>query len=167
MANLIDIQIRSAKPKEKDDKLTDGSGLYLLMKTDGTKLWRYNFRYHGKAKTMAFGRYPEVSAKLARERHTAARQQLANDVDPMAPRKADKLVARVDLEATFEVVAREMWAKKQKNGNAQGYVEEVLEKLEKDVFPWIGTRPLRHIDDAEIYAILNRVETRAAETARR
>jgi integrase len=167
LAKLTDTAIRTAKGKEKPYKLADGGGLHILVKPDGGKYWRYNYRYANKDRTMAFGVYPEVSAKMARELHTAARAQLASGVDPMAERKQEKHAVRAAAADDFEGIAREMWAKKLERGNSAGYVAEVLGKLEKDVFPWIGRRAIGGITAADILAILERVEARAPETARR
>lgn len=166
-AKLTEIKLRTAKAGEKSYKLADGGGLYVLVATDGTRYWRYNYRFHGAYRTMSFGIYPEVSAKAAREQHQDARLKLAAGVDPMADRKLQKLTAREEAERDFETIARQMWADQRAAGRSKGYVDSVLEKLEKDVFPWIGKRPISQIQDPEILAILNRVEQRAAETARR
>jgi hypothetical protein len=138
--------------------MADGGGLYILIKPDGTRYWRYNYRHAGKNRAMAFGVYPEVSAKLAREKHAAARAQLAAGVDPMAERKQDKNAIRAAAADDFEGVAREMWTKKLARGNAAGYVDEVVAKLEKDVFPWIGRHAIAGITAADILPILERVE---------
>ncbi|MBB1625198.1 integrase arm-type DNA-binding domain-containing protein [Achromobacter sp. UMC71] len=167
LAKLTDTAIRAAKGGQKPYKMADGGGLYILVKPDGTRYWRYNYRHADKDRTMAFGVYPEVSAKLAREKHAAARAQLAAGVDPMAERKQDKHAIRAAAADDFEGVAREMWTKKLARGNAAGYVDEVLAKLEKDVFPWIGRRAIAGITAADILPILERVEARAPETARR
>lgn len=169
LEKLSDMKVRSAKPGPKNYKLADGGGLYLLVKTDGGKYWRYDYRFHDRARTMALGVYPDVPMKAARDKHKAARQLLAAGQDPMAKRKADKLNARADAHADFEAVAREMWAKKLVAGRSPAYVHSILAKLEKDVFPWIGRRTPRDLEHEEptLLAILNRVERRAPETARR
>lgn len=169
LEKLSDIKVRAAKPGPKDYKISDGGGLYLLIKTDGVKLWRYNYRFLSRARTMALGIYPDVSMKAARDKHKEARQLLAAGVDPMAKRKTDKLIARTDAKADFEALAREMWAKKLAVGRSPEYVHSILAKLEKDVFPWIGNRTPRDLehDEPTLLAILNRVEVRAPETARR
>lgn len=97
-AKLTEIKIRTAKAREKSYKLADGGGLYLLVATDGTRYWRYTYRFHGAYRTMSFGIYPEVSAKAAREQHQEARPKLAAGVDPMAERKLQKLAAREEAE---------------------------------------------------------------------
>ena len=167
LAKLTDTAIRAAKGREKPYKMADGGGLHILVKPDGTRYWRYNYRHAGKDRTMALGVYPDVSAKSAREKHAAARAQLAAGADPMAERKQEKHAIRAAAADDFEGMAREMWAKKLARGNSAGYVEEVLGKLEKDVFPWIGRRAIAGITAADILTILERVEARAPETARR
>jgi hypothetical protein len=116
---------------------------------------------------MTFGVYPDVPARDARDAHKAARAQVRDKTDPMVGRKLEKLKAQVAAANDFEGVARELWAKKRKAGSSAGYVDSVVEKLEKDVFPWIGSRPVSQVEEPEILAILNRVEARAPETARR
>lgn len=169
LEKLSDMKVRSAKPGPKNYKLADGGGLYLLVKTDGGKYWRFDYRFHDRARTMALGVYPDVPMKAARDKHKAARQLLAAGEDPMAKRKADKLDARADAHLDFEAVAREMWAKKLAAGRSPAYVHSILAKLEKDVFPWVGSRTPRDLEHEEptLLAILNRVERRAPETARR
>jgi hypothetical protein len=104
---LKDIQIKTAKPKEKDYKLTDGGGLYLLLTSGGSKLWRFKYRFDGKEKLLAFGVYPDISLAEARERRQEARNLVAKGIDPSAEKKAAKQ-KRTDLKAnSFEVIARE------------------------------------------------------------
>lgn len=167
LAKLTDAAIRTAKAKAKPYKLTDGGGLYVLVKPDGARYWRYNYQFAGLDRTMALGVYPEVSAKAAREDHATARAKVAAGVDPMIERKQEKISVKAAAADDFEGLAREMWAKKLKSGASHGYVDEVLGKLEKDAFPWIGRRGISSIKAPEILAILERVETRAPETARR
>lgn len=126
LAKLTDAAIRPAKGKEKPYKLADGGGLHILVTPEGGKYWRYNYRYADKDRTMAFGVYPEVSAKTARA-------LLAAGVDPMAERKQEKHAVRAAAADDFEGIAREMWAKKLASGKSAGNVQEVLGKLEKDV----------------------------------
>jgi hypothetical protein len=109
---LTDVQTRNAKPKAKPYKLTDGGGLYLLIQPHGARLWRLNYRFHGKQKTLALGKYPDVSLAEARKRQADARQLLANEIDPGAQRKAEKLAALESAFNTFEALAIE-WHDKQ------------------------------------------------------
>jgi hypothetical protein len=102
---LTDTEIRRAKKKEKPYKLSDGGNLFLWVTPSGGKLWRWAYRHEGKEKLMTFGRYPEVSLALARERHLQARSLLAVGVDPMAERKAVKSAAQIADENSFANLA--------------------------------------------------------------
>lgn len=166
-AKLTDVALRNAKPQDKQVKLSDGGGLYLAVMPSGAKYWRFDYRYHGKQATLALGVYPAVSARQARQEHQAARAQLSAGLDPAAERKKAKLLKANAMADDFESIARTLWQSKRRAGRSEAYVKSIIEKLEKDVFPWIGTRPIADIIPPEILAILNRVEARAPETARR
>ncbi len=110
-------EIENAKPAGKPYKMTDGGGLCLLIPPSGTKLWRWRYYFEGKEKMMAFGEYPLVSLKDARELHFAARKTLAAGVDPMAERKAEAQAKQKEIgdpqreaESSFEKIARKWWA---------------------------------------------------------
>ena len=90
MHKLTATAISNTKPETKTYKLSDGGGLYLLVKPNGTKAWRFNYRFNGKQKTLAIGVFPDVSLKAAREKHKEARERLANDIDPSSQKKAMK-----------------------------------------------------------------------------
>ena len=105
---LTDTEIRRSKPGDGPYKLSDGHGLYLLVKPNGGRLWRWKYRVEGKEKLMALGTYPELSLADARERHAKARRELANGIDPMAERMAEKTAVVVATEHTFEKIA-ELW----------------------------------------------------------
>ena len=167
LSKLTDVQIRQAKPKATQYKLSDGGGLHILIKPDGTKYWRYKYRFLGAERLMSLGVYPEVPAARAREAHRVARQQLTSGVDPMAARKKAKLVAVLSAETTFEGVAREFWTKQLASGRSAVYAASVVAMLEKDIFPWIGKQPIAEIETPELLATLHRAESRAAATARK
>lgn len=134
---LTDTAIRAAKPGEKPTKLTDGGGLYLLLNPNGSRWWRLDYRYGGKRKTLSMGVYPDVGLKDARIRRDEARKLLAADVDPGENRKAAK-TAKVEQSAnSFEVVARE-WFAKFSTGWAKGHADKIIRRLERDLFPWLG-----------------------------
>ena len=163
---LTDIKIKQAKPRDKVYKLADEKGLYLEVAPSGGKWWRLKFRFDGKEKRLSLGVYPEVSLASARERRDEARKLLANGVDPSAHRKAHKM-ARVEARGnSFEVVARE-WYEKQKPTWAENHAEKIIRRLERDVFPWLGTRPISDIQPPELLTTLRRIESRAVETAHR
>lgn len=165
--SLTDTAIRNAKPDSKPVRLFDERGLYLEIAPSGGKWWRLKYRFGGKEKRLSLGVYPDVSLKDARQRRDEARKLLADDVDPGENRKAKKL-ARSDLAAnSFEVVAREWFAKYEPNWTA-GHSSKILARLERDIFPWIGSRPIVELKAPELLACLRRVEDRGAlETAHR
>jgi integrase len=165
--SLTNIKVKNAKPGEKQIKLFDNDGMYLLVTPQGGKYWRLKYRYGGKEKVLALGTYPEISLADARQRRDYARKLLANSVDPSAVKKAQK-AARADSDAnTFEVVARE-WHEKFKDTWSPSHSHVTITRLERDVFPWIGKRPISGLEPLEVLAVLQRIEYRgAAETARR
>jgi integrase len=162
---LTDTAVRSAKPREKPFKLFDGGGLHLLVNPAGGKWWRWKYRFGGKAKLLSFGVYPDVSLKAARDKRDAARKQLAAGIDPGQARKAEK-VAQAGAES-FEAIARE-WHAKFAPGWVASHGDRILRRLEVDVFPWLGKRPIAELEAPDILAALRRIESRGAvETAHR
>lgn len=162
---LTDTAVRSAKPQAKTAKLFDGGGLYLEVNPAGGKWWRWKYRFGGKEKRLSLGVYPDVSLKAEREKRDAARQQLAAGIDPGQARRAEKL-AQAGAES-FEAVARE-WHAKFSPGWVASHGDRILKRLEKDLFPWLGRRPIADIKAPELLAVLRRIESRGAqETAHR
>lgn len=162
---LTDTAIKTAKPAAKPHKLADGGGLYLLTKPTGGKLWRLDYRHGGKRKTLALGAYPGVPLKLARQRRDEARELLARGVDPGEHRKA--VADKALVQDSFEAVARE-WFAKFAPGWAPTHSEKIIRRLERDVFPWLGARPVGEITAPELLAVLRRIEARGRlETAHR
>lgn len=161
--------VANAKPKPKPVKLPDGRGLFLLVNPDGAKLWRFRYRRPdtGSENMLSLGAYPEISLKQARERREEARALLANAIDPGAQRQAQKRVTAEMSANSFELIARE-WFAKQKTLWAMGHADKVIRRLERDLFPWIGHRPLGDITAPELLKHLERIEQRGAvETAHR
>ena len=163
---LTDMQVLKVKPQDKPKMLFDGGGLYLLVTPSGGKLWRFKYRFDNKSKTMAFGTYPEISLLDARQRRDDARRLLANNIDPSAVRKAQKQ-AKVEDTETFEVIARE-WHSRFTSTWTIGHAGTIMDRLERDLFPWIGKRPIAEIKAHELLAAMRRVESRGAlESAHR
>jgi integrase len=164
---LTDVEVRSARPREKAYRLTDGSGMYLEVSPAGGKYWRFKYRFAGKEKRLALGVYPEVSMKEARARRDEARRLLANDVDPGIERKVQKAATVERAGNSFEAVARE-WFARHSPGWAKTHADKIIARLEKDVFPWLGGRAIAEIKAPEVLAVLRRVEARGAlDTAHR
>ncbi|KCB53062.1 site-specific recombinase, phage integrase family [Bordetella hinzii 1277] len=153
---LTDLQIRKAKPSDKPRKLSDGGGLYLLVNQAG-KYWRWKYRFEGKEKVMALGVYPEVTLAEAREAHQAARKLLAAGVDPVAERKQQVVQAKI----TFQQVARSWWEHWSPSRSAR-HAEYVIRRLESDVFPLLGNRPIDEIQAPELVKMTKAIEERGA-----
>lgn len=164
---LTDIALKAAKPTEKTQRLFDGGGLYLEISTAGGKWWRFKYRFDGKEKRLSLGVYPDVSLKDARERRDEMRRLVANDVDPGVNRKIQK-AAKLERSAnSFETIARE-WYAKHSPGWAETHSSKIIRRLEKDVFPWIGGRPISEITAQELLTVLRRIEGRGTlDTAHR
>ena len=163
---LTDIKVQKVKSKDRPISLFDGHGLYLLVTPSGGKLWRFKYRFNKKEHKLAFGSYPEISLLDARRKRDDARRLLANNVDPGAVHKAQKQ-ANIQETETFEVIAREWHARFTSTWTA-GHAETIMSRLERDLFPWIGKRPISEIKAPELLAVLRRVESRGAlESAHR
>lgn len=106
---LTDIAVRNAKPREKQYKLTDGDGMFLLVHTNGGKYWRFKYRYLGQEKMLALGVYPEITLADARERRMAARKALAHGKDPAQLKQDIRRQNMLKNETTFESIAREWY----------------------------------------------------------
>lgn len=164
---LTDTAIRNAKPLDKPTKMADGGGLYLLLKPNGSRWWRLDYRFGGKRKTISMGVYPDVGLKEARTRRDEARKLLAADVDPGENRKAIKATNDEQSANSFEVVAREWFAKISPSW-AKGHADKIIRRLERDLFPWLGGRPIAEITAPELLQSLRRIEARGVlETAHR
>jgi len=164
---LTDTAIKRTKPSTKTQKLFDGGGLYLEVAPSGGKWWRLKYRFGGKEKRLSLGVYPDVGLKLARDRRDDARKLLANDVDPGEHRKAAKAAEGESAANSFEVLAREWFAKFKPNWVAS-HADKIISRLERDMFPWIGARPIAELKAPELLTCLRRVEARGAlETAHR
>jgi integrase len=164
---LSDLAIRTAKPKEKAYKLGDGRGLYLLVESNGSKLWRLKYRFAEKERKLSLGAYPEVPLALARERQMEARRLIDRDVDPLEQKKQEKRATRLASVNSFEAVGRE-WYSKFSATWAASHSSKVLLRLQNNLFPWLGSRPIGGLEADEILETLRRIEARGAlETAHR
>lgn len=152
--------IRKAKPADKARKLFDGGGLYLEVSPSGGRWWRLKYRYGGKEKRLSLGVYPDVSLRDARERRDEARKLLANDIDPSEHRQAQKAAKEDRAANSFEVVAREWHAKHQPSWTDK-HAETIIRRLELNVFPWLGGKPVADITAPQLLQVIRRIEERA------
>jgi len=158
---LSDTTCRNAKAREKPYKLTDGEGMHLLVQPNGSRLWRLSYRFAGKQKTLALGIYPAVGLGSAREKRMAARKLLADGVDPNVARKALNRAAAYVPQRAFESVARE-WLSNEQARWVPAHSTRILSRLEHDVFPALGFRPIDEIEASEVLETLRAVEARGA-----
>lgn len=164
---LTTVTASQAKPKDKPYKLADEKGMYLYVVPKGFKYWRLKYRFAGKEKSLALGVYPEISLKEARAKRDEARKLISNGIDPSEHKQATK-AARQDAAAnSFEVIALEWFARKLAD-KSKDHRARTLRALEKDLFPFIGKRPIEAITPPELLKALRRIEDRGAiETAHR
>jgi integrase len=164
---LTDTAVRNAKPGDKPVKMFDERGLFLIVTPAGGKWWRLRYKFDGKEKLLSLGVYPDVGLKDARERRDAARKLLADDIDPGENRKVQK-AAKVERAAnSFEAIARE-WFAKNRDSWATSHADKIIRRLENDVFPWLGGRPVAEITAPEVLSVLRRIEGRGTiDTAHR
>lgn len=158
---ITDIAARAAKPREKPYKIADEKGLYLFIKPNGSKYLRYKYYFAGKEKVLALGTYPEVSLKEAREKRDEARKMLREGIDPSQAKKEKKLQHKVETENTFEIVARE-WLENMKHSWTARHANYTLRRLEADILPVLGFKPINKIAAPELLNTLREVEKRDA-----
>jgi len=164
---LNDVAVRKAKPDTKSYKMSDGGGMYLEVMPNGSKYWRLKYRFGGKEKRLALGVYPDVPLILARERREKARKLLAQEIDPGEVKQQSKRSNRENAENSFEAVARE-WFTRHRHTWAASHADKIINRLENDVFPWIGSKPIADIKPPELLAVIRRTESRGAlDTAHR
>jgi integrase len=161
MSGLTDTEIKRAKAAERAYSMGDGGGLYLWVKPTGGKLWRWSYRFEGKEKLMSFGKYPDVSLALARDRHAEARKLLATGIDPMAQRKTEKKVQKVSSGDSFQsVYAR--WLEYWQDGKSPRHVDSVRRRMAADILPCLGARPIAKIEAPELVTMANAIQDRGA-----
>jgi integrase len=158
---LTDTAIKQAAPTATNYKLVDGGGLYVLVKTNGSKLFQYDYRFAGKRKTLSIGIYPAVSLKKARDKLKDAKENLANNIDPSQAKQLERAKAVEGAGNTFEVIARDWWHHTKGKWKA-GHAERVLGRLVADVFPAIGRTPITELKPPHIKAIIRKIEKRDA-----
>ena len=158
---LTDTSIRNAKPEDKQRRIADGKGLTLLIKPNGGKYWRFRYRHSGKEKEISFGVYPEVSLKEARDKCDEARKLLREGIDPSQDRQEAKRQEIIETTNSFEIVARE-WLENQKARMTERHAYYVLKRLEGNIFPTLGNRPINTITAPELLSVIRVIEDRGA-----
>jgi integrase len=163
---LTEVLIRTAKPGPKQIRMFDGEGLYLAISPSGNKSWRMKYYFPPRVeKLLTLGPYPEITLKTARDLRFQAKQKLALGIDPGQAKKAEK--AGMTGEDSFEAIARE-YLKAFGINRTESYNARVLTRLEHDVFPWLGKRPIKEITAQDLRGVIQRVRNRdALETSRR
>ena len=164
---LSDTAIRTAKPRDKSYKLYDTDGLFLVVATSGSKLWRMKYHFNHQEKVLSFGPYPMMSLREARERRDAAKKLLYDKIDPAAEKKRREVAAAIAAGNTFGKVAREFLEKLELEGIASATKvrnDRCLKQLDKE----LGSRPMGEVEPVEVLAILKKFERRGVyETAKR
>jgi integrase len=176
---LTDVSIRNTKPTDKDQRLNDGGGLYLLIKSNGAKWWRFDYTINSKRKTLSLGVYPDTTLADARRKAEQSRNQVSNGINPSDTRKEAKTVQRLTIENekridaglsaidSFEFIALE-WYNKRMLNKSDSHQKRTLALLKRDLFPWLGNRLIASIKAPELLEVLQRIESRnAIETAHR
>lgn len=165
MPKLTATAVKNASAKKKPYKLTDGHGLLLEVTPKGSKLWRFRYYFEGKEKLISLGSYPEISLKEAREAHLEARRLVARGINPSEARQAQK-EAQGDANS-FEAIARE-WHTKNIGKWTEKHGDQIIRRLELNVFPWLGKAGIQKITPPELLKVVRRMEDRGAhETAHR
>ncbi|GAM07072.1 tyrosine-type recombinase/integrase [Novosphingobium sp. MBES04] len=154
---LKELEVKYAAVRPRPYKLSDGGGLHVLVQPNGSKLWRMKYRFAGKEKLLSFGKYPEISLAVARARRDVARGLLAEGRDPGV-----EIAAEVQVRTnTFETVARK-WHANREGGLDHAHAKRVLSRMERDVFPMLGAKPITQITAPEILAMIRKIEERGA-----
>ncbi|MEW8989403.1 MAG: integrase arm-type DNA-binding domain-containing protein [Klebsiella aerogenes] len=158
---LNDMQIRRAKPEDKPYTLGDGQGLSLLIEPNGSKSWRFRYRFAGKPKMISLGVYPTITLADARSRRDDARKLVAEGKNPSEVRKEQKIALQTESESAFEKIATEWHQMKSAKWSA-GYASDIMEAFQNDIFPYVGTRPVGEIKPLELLNVLRKIEKRGA-----
>ncbi len=165
--SLADAKLRALKPKIAPYKISDGEGLHVLVSVTGAKLWRWAYRKGGKQKVMALGQYPHVLLLEARRARDDAKRLLRQGVDPSIARKLQKLKSSTSARNTFHAIAEE-WFELNKSRWVKSYSSRLRTRLDDDLLPALGNRPIAQIEPIEILEAIRKIEKRdAIEMAKR
>jgi len=164
---LTDTKIRTAKPKEKDYKLFDGGGLFILITKRGTKLWRLKYRFDKKEKLLSLGVYPEVSLSRARELKEENKKLIGNSINPIDLKKEKKELQAQEAtkkQNNFKSIALER-LEKIKDDISPSHYKRSFNLLKNDVYPFIGKKPLDEVEASDIILILQKMMERDVRTS--
>ena len=167
--HLSDMKVKAAKPKEKDYILTDGNGLQMRVRSNGSRLWNFNYIHPVTKKrvNMGLGTFPEVSLALARKRTVEARELVALGLDPKEKRDAERNAKKAATEHTFENISS-AWFELKKDSVTQAYAEDIWRSLTLHIFPDLGTTPISTISAPQVINLLRPLETKGSlETVKR
>jgi len=165
--SLSDVKVRALKPESAAYKVSDGEGLHVMVSPNGSKLWRLSYRFSGKQKTLALGRYPTISLLQARRARDTAKALLARGVDPSADRKAERRKKSIAAANTFEAVANE-WFEANQDRWVESYSSRLRSRMDDDLLPDLGKRPIAEIEPLEVLDVIRKIERRdAIEMAKR
>jgi integrase len=160
---LTALGVKNAKPRDKPYKLSDEKGLYLLVTPSGSKLWRFDYRFAGKRKTLAFGKWDDVELAQARQRRDSARQSLVAAQDPAVGEVPEEVVVK----NSFETVGRD-WHAAAETAWTPRYAKMILGRLEADIFPHLGSDDIDTIEPPRLLEVIRKIEARdALEMAKR
>ena len=158
---LSNVEVKGLKPKEKQYKLSDGQGLYILVKPSGAKYWRMKYRYEKKEKTLSIGRYPQISLKDARIARNKAKNLIIGGIDPTAEKKRLQQLKQAQSQNSFESIAREWHDKARAEWNDK-HALDVIKSLEDNIFPYIGSKAIATITPPDMLQVLRKIEARGA-----
>lgn len=158
---LTDSACRAAKPANNPYKMTDGAGLYLLVKPNGSKIWQMKYAFLGKEKTFSIGQYPLVTLAEARDARSHAKKLLQQGIDPTQAKKQEKRSAIRIAQNTFKSTALE-WYETKKPEWSESHAKNVLHRLETDIFPFVGNAPIKEISAPDLLHALRKIEKRGA-----
>ena len=158
---LTDSIIKAAKPKDRPHSLADGQGLVLYIQPSGAKWWRYRYRFNATAKMLSLGTYPDVTLKEARTQHARFKELLTQGIDPSLHRQEQKQQEAIAAENSFESVARQWW-NHWKHGRTERHAGYTIRRLEADVFPGIGNKPINEITAPVLLMTIKKIESRGA-----
>jgi len=171
--SLTDAEIRNSKPSDKIQYLFDGGGLYLQLNPNGSRWWRFKYRFEGKSKLLSLGVYPDIGLKSVREKHADARKLLNNGLDPGEKRKqesaaikerqerAKRIAKGIPLENSFQEIALE-WFNKRSRTWVEHHARDVKRRLDSNIFPEIGNRPIAELEAPELLTAVQKIESRGA-----